>query len=184
MSNSLLSTNEMAQAIANRPNRRLNYKEQSDEHKAESLSADIESKIMGLKQTAERERVDLNNLSEVRERTYQYMEACKQAGAFPSVQGLAVYAYGFTRQGLNRYLRLNSDTPTSIFIEMVKDSIADILVNQSLYKNCDSIQALFQLKNNHDFSDRVQIEPITTDPFGGQVDSQELAQRYSDLPED
>lgn len=185
MDNTLMTTDEMAQQLAERPNRRLNYKEQSDVHRGEALSADIANKVECLKQTAGRGRVDFADMTQVMERTYQYMEACRQAEAFPSVQGLAVLAFGYSRQGLNRYLREHADTPAAQFVEMAKDIIVDILTNQSLYRNCDSVQAIFQMKNNHDFADRVQLEAVPpTDPLGGQVDQQALMERYRDLPED
>ena len=185
MDNALMTTDEMTQRLAERPNRRLNYKEQSDVHRGEALSADIENRIVALKQTAGRQRVDFNDLSQVQERTYSYLEACKQAEAFPSVQGLAVLAYGYSRQGLNRFLREHPDAPAAQFVEMAKDIIVDILTNQSLYRNCDSVQAIFQMKNNHDFADRVQVEAVTAqNPLGGQVDQQALMERYQDLPED
>ena len=185
MDNALMTTDEMTQRLAERPNRRLNYKAESDAHKAESLAADIENRIVALKQTAGRQRVDFSNLSQVQERTYAYLEACGQAEAFPSVQGLAVLAYGYSRQGLNRFLREHPDAPAAQFVEMAKDIIVDILTNQSLYRNCDSVQAIFQMKNNHDFADRVQVEAVTAqNPLGGQVDQQALMERYQDLPED
>ena len=43
---------------------------------------------------------------------------------------------------------------------MATDLFADVLTNQSLHNNANPVQALFQLKNNHAFADRVEIQPV------------------------
>lgn len=180
LSTKLKNIDQMADEIAERPNRRLNYKEQSDEHKGKALSADIRSKTDALKLAASRERVDFRNLHQVQQRVYEYMAACEKAESFPSVQGLAAYGFGCSRQWLNRFLKEHPNSNVSQFIEMVKDSFSDILTNQSLYRNCDSVQAIFQMKNNHDFADRLQIEPLQpVDPLGDAPDIDELTKRIA-----
>lgn len=183
MSKQLMDTSQMVGALESKPNRRLNhYKVEADEHKADELAADITRKAAALKQSTQ---VDLNDLAQVQARTYQYMDACRQAAAFPSVMGLAALAFGGSTQWLNKYLRMNPETPTARFIEQTKSAFADILTNQALYRNADSTQAIFQLKNQHNFVDCVQIEPVVpTAPLGAQVEARELLERYGDIPED
>ena len=183
MSNQLMDVDEMAQSMV--PNRRLSYKEESDILKSESLAADIDVKIDALKRTTERGKVDFNNLREVQERVFEYMTACKQATIYPSAMGLASLAFGYSTRGMNKYLAENPDTPTAQFIELVKSSFADILTNAALFRNADTTQVIFQLKNQNNFVDRVQLEPIqSASPLGTQIDAETLAEKYSDLPED
>lgn len=135
------------------------YKTQSDAHKGDQLQADIANRIVALQETTNREKVDFANLSQVKERTYLYLEACKEASVFPSVMGLAVHGFGVSRQALNQYL-LTHNNATTAFIELTKDVIADILTNASLYNNANTIASIFQLKNSHAFSDKVEIQAV------------------------
>ena len=99
--------------------------------------------------------------------------------------GLASLAYGYSTRGMNKYLAEHPAEPSAQFIELVKSSFADILTNAALFRNADTTQVIFQLKNQNNFVDRVQLEPITqTDPLGGPVDQRVLMERYQDLPED
>lgn len=181
MPKKLQTSTEMAQEISKRPNKRLNYKEQSDAHKAETLADNLDFQLAALKDVTERERVDLHDLEQVRARTFEYIAACKSAAAFPSVMGLAVYGFGLSRQRLNQFLRDHQGKPSAEFIEQAKDAFADVLVNQSLYRNADATQVIFQLKNCNGFSDRLEIEPIQSKdgPLGPLLDPEELAARIN-----
>lgn len=178
----LLDSNEMAEKT--KPNRRLNYKETSDIHKAESLSQDIDNRITALKSVVKNGRVDLRDFEQVQKRTFSYLESCKKAQAFPSVLGLAAFGFGMSRQGLNRFLRDHPDLPSAQFIETTKDIFADILVNQSLYRNCDVTQVIFQLKNCNGFSDKLEIEAAKpVNPLGELMDQKQLEEMIDSLPE-
>ena len=50
-------------------------------------------------------------------------------------------------------------------IDVACDMMADILTNQSLHNNANPVQSLFQLKNNHAFADRVEIEPVINNSY-------------------
>lgn len=168
----------MAKAIAERPNRRLSYQEENSQYKAEALSADIDGKITALKATATRNGVDLYNLPEVQERTFAYMKSCAAAGAFPSVMGLSALGLGHSRQNVNKFLREHPETPSARFLELAKDVFADILSNSALFHRADCVQAIFQLKNNHAFADRIEVVPeVKTSPLGPEIDQAELERR-------
>ena len=64
-------------------------------------------------------------------------------------------------------------------IEMAYDLFADIITNQSLHNNANGIQALFQLKNNHSFADRVEIEPVVNRFEDEVYSSEDIAKRYA-----
>ena len=176
MKNQLMDTSQMVGVLESKPNRRLNhYKVESDEHKADELAADISRKVVALKRST---RVDLGDLYQVQERTFQYLEACQESGAYPSTMGLAALAFGGSTQWLNKFLRNNPDAPTAQFIEQVKSAFADILTNQALYRNADSTQAIFQLKNQHNFADSIKIEPVLPqNPLAPVTDAEERRKR-------
>lgn len=184
MPKKLQTSTEMAQEIEERPNRRLNYKEQSDAHKEETLAANLDFQLAALENTTKRERVNLHDLEQVQERTFEYIMACKEAASFPSVLGLAVYGFGLSRQRLNQYLRSYPEEQSAQFIEQVKDAFADTLVNQSLFRNADAAQVIFQLKNCNGFADKLEIEPVQPqDPLGPTVDRAKLEEIIMSLPE-
>ena len=107
-----------------------------------------------------------------------YLEACSLSSCFPSVMGLSG-ALVCSRQNLHRWLLSHPDHPTTDFISMVKDSMADVLTNASLYNNANAVQVIFQLKNHFDHADRVEIAPVVPNT---QIDSdynaEEIRRRY------
>lgn len=154
------------------------YKELSDEHKGEQIAQSISSKALSLKQAINAPKVDLSNTAEVQGRTFEYLEACSLSSCFPSVMGLSG-ALGCSRQNLHRWLLSHPEHPTTDFISMVKDSMADVLTNASLYNNANAVQVIFQLKNHFDHADRVEIAPVVPN---AQIDSdynaEEIRRRY------
>ena len=153
----------MSEQVANGKRTKDIYKVQAEQFKAEQLSQDIGRAVYALSQPeAEAGRVDFSNVEDVRRRIVDYLKACQLSGTYPSVQGLASFGFGISRQALNQWLRRdkNSGSEVAQLIGRATDMFADILTNQSLHNNANGIQALFQLKNNHAFADRVEVEPI------------------------
>ncbi len=134
------------------------YKQQSDEHKGEQLQSDIGDKLAALKEADGSTKINWDDIGQVKDRTYSYLEACKNAGVYPSVMGLAVFGYGVSRQALNAYLNSHNNATTD-FIAKTKDIMADILTNASLYNNANAVQVIFQLKNHFNYTDTVQLQP-------------------------
>lgn len=177
---------EMAQAMvaereANGYKKKV-YKAEADAHKGEALQLDIMAQLEALQASEQRKKVDLRNIADVKQRTYDYLSACAAAEAFPSVMGLAVHGYGISRQALNQYL-LRNDNEVTEFIDRTKDVIADILTNASLYNNANAVAVIFQLKNSHSFADRVEIEPVTSKNESDRFTADEIAAKYAELPE-
>ncbi|MFI3226991.1 MAG: hypothetical protein R3Y09_06205 [Clostridia bacterium] len=141
-------------------NPRLNYKEQSDEHKSKEISISISNKIEILEDITSRGKTDLNNIEEVKIRAIDYFKACELASSFPSVMGLASHGFGISRQALDKYLQ-NNNNETTEYIKMVKDQMADILTNESLYNRANAVQALFQLKNHFGHADKIELQAVT-----------------------
>lgn len=157
--------------------RRKIYKEVSDQHRGELLAADLERKIAGLRETIRRDRADWGNLEQVQSRCLEYLQRCQEAKCLPTVGGLSVFALGYTRQRLNAYMRENPDTPTTQFLMQIKDLLADTLETGALNRNLDSVMAIFTMKNDHDRADRVQLEPVVSEPLGTTPDQRALEER-------
>ena len=161
-----------------RPNQPI-YKIQSGEFKKQELSADIQRVIDIF--SVRRPKVNFRQSEEVQTRIVEYFTACANAGVYPSVQGLAVQGFGVSRQALNQWRNKHQDLDSTKLIEMACDLIADILTNQSLHNNANPVQALFQLKNNHAFTDRVEVAPVYSDRVD-EISVEEIEKRYL-LPE-
>ena len=154
------------------------YKEISDEHRAELVSADIRRKADAL--AGQKGRVELSDINQVKTRAQEYLAACAESGTFPSILGLASLGFGCSRQWVNDYLRTNPNSESAQYIEKLKDAFADILVNASLGRSADSTMGIFVLKNCAGFRDRYEIEPVTTtQPLGADPDRLALEQRIS-----
>lgn len=183
----------MSEQVANGKRTKDIYKVQAEQFKAEQLSQDIGRAVYALSQPeAEADRVDFSNVEDVRRRIVDYLKACQLSGTYPSVQGLASFGFGISRQALNQWLRRdkNKGSEAAELIERACDMFADVLTNQSLHNNANGIQALFQLKNNHAFADRVEIEPILEHEPEAAMSAEDIARRYlveyepEALPED
>lgn len=162
MSRDIKPVEEMAQdlALAVESGKRTKdiYKAQSGQYKKEQLQADIGRALSSL--DTKPKKVDLNNFEEVQERTEAYLKACQIAGVYPSVQGLASHGFGVCRQWVNAWKNQHPDSETAQYLDRVFDMMADILTNESLHNNANVVQAIFQMKNNHAFSDKMEIQPV------------------------
>lgn len=154
------------------------YKELSDEHKGEQIAQSVSSKALSLKQAINAPKVDLSNTAEVQKRCFMYLEACSQASCFPSVMGLSG-ALGCSRQNLNRWVLSHPGHPTTDFVNMAKDVMADILTNASLYNNANAVAVIFQLKNHFEHADRVEIAPVVQNQFDSDnYNPEDIRRRY------
>lgn len=160
------------------------YKELSDEHRAEIISADVRRKAQALKE--QKGQIDLSDFKLVQERTQVYLAACADAGTIPNVLGLASYGFGCSRQWLNEYMRKHPNSETTEYLETLKDMFADVLINASLGRVADSTMGIFVLKNCAGFRDRFEVEPVQPkyDPQGPLVPIEELEARFAALPDD
>lgn len=154
------------------------YKALADEHKNEEISLSIKTKSSALRQAIDAPKVNLSDTQQVQARTFAYLEACEIASCFPSVMGLSG-AMGFSRQNLYRWLLAHPDHPTTDFVNMVRDAIADVLTDASLHNNANAVQVIFTLKNWHDHADKVEIAPVMHRPVDDEeVSVDEIRKRY------
>lgn len=181
MSNSF-SVESMADALVADKNKsgytKKLYKELSDEHKERQIEQSIVGKAAGLKQAINAPKVNLADTKLVQERAFMYLDACAISSSFPSVMGLAC-AMGCSRQNLNRWLATHPEHETTNFVNMVKDVMADVLTNASLFNSANAVQVIFQLKNHFEHADRVEIAPVTPNRFEDkEIDVEEIRKRY------
>ena len=183
----MLDVDDMTEALTEKKNRNgynsKMYKAQSDEHKAEQLSKLVAKATTGLNNYQSRVTIDFTDIESVKQRTEAYLTACGNSGTFPTMQGLAVYGYGMSRQYLNSYLASNPSTSATKYINMVRDAIADITVNSALFNNADATMSIFVLKNNHSFTDHIEIQPTQVEDKP-KLSAEEIAERYRDILED
>ncbi|MFV0314846.1 MAG: hypothetical protein ACK5I7_07035 [Anaerotignum sp.] len=153
------------------------YKEMSDEHKGEQITQSIQDRSTALKQALNLSRVDLSDTKQVQDRAFMYLEACSLSASFPSVMGLSG-AMGCSRQNLNRWLLSHPDHPTTNFVNMVKDTMADILTNASLFNTANPVQTIFQLKNHFEHVDRIELAPVVPNQSDNDYNADEIRKRY------
>ncbi|MCH4153354.1 MAG: hypothetical protein LKF32_01725 [Mageeibacillus sp.] len=179
--NDLVTVKSMAEVLS-ADKKRSNYKgklykEMSDEHKCDQITQDTQNKLSALKQTLDVPRVDLSNTKQVQDRAFMYLEACSLSASFPSVMGLSG-AMGCSRQNLNRWLLSHPDHPTTNFVNMVKDTMADILTNASLFNTANPVQTIFQLKNHFEHVDRIELAPVAPNQSDNDYNADEIRKRY------
>lgn len=125
-----------------------------------------------------RGRVDLRDTQEVQARTLEYVQACELAGLLPSISGLCGYGLHCSRQWLHKFKVQNSAHETTVFLERVGELFADCLIQTSLAGASNAVMALFTLKNNHGYLDKVSVEDVTEDEGEAALDVGDIMKRY------
>lgn len=174
-----------ADLIASDRNNKIkgNYKQESDKHKKEELSVNISEELSALKSADNKglKKVNFKDIDEVKQRTYDYIEACSLAGVYPSLLGLCSHGFIISRQAMYLHMRNHPNDETTEFLERVSDVFANILINQSLYNNANPVQAIFQLKNHFGHTDKTEVN--ITASTGQEQTTEELYAAVDCLPE-
>ena len=176
----MLSKNKELLADTKRGNPRTNiYKADADEHKAEMLSKSIGdlTEVLKRDQIKNISRVNFDDIEEVKRRTIEYFESCQASSHYPSMLTLCSIGYGCSRSLLDIYINTHNNE-SSNYLLRVKDLIADILTNASLYNTADNVSVIFQLKNLHGFADNIRVEasPVMPDI---PVDKEAIRKRHT-----
>ncbi len=167
-------TNKLTQRKKEKPKI---YREIADEAKAAMISADVALKRQNLATASQQPKVDLDDLDAVKGRTDAFLASCEAAAVVPTFLGLSV-SYGYTREGLYKYLRNFKQTKTAQYIELVRETLADVMITASLTRTTDNSTTIFALKNLHGFSDRIEVEPVQAPPNPlGEIDEEALRER-------
>lgn len=156
------------------------YPEVNREMKIQALSEDVLAKAKSLEKPTE--KVNLHDLEAVKSRTVAYMQACADAGCFPSSMGLASLGFGCSRQWIDEFFRTHKGSPSADFLERTKDCFADILSNAALNRHVSEVVSIFILKNCNGFSDRLEITPAPPEnPLGNDPDMVALEAKLQDI---
>lgn len=154
------------------------YREAANEINAAIIGADVSQKRKELMKAAERPRVNLHDLEDVKNRTDEFLTACETVAVIPTFLGLCT-AFGMSREAVYKFLRNNPGSSSAEFIGLSRETLANIMITASLNKASDPATTIFSLKNLHGFSDRLEIEPIQSKdgPLGPLADKAELERR-------
>lgn len=127
-----------------------------------------------------RERVDLRDTAEVQARVMEYVEACEAAGLIPGMSGLCGYSLHCSRQWVQKFKRDNPGHATTRFLDRVGELFADCLSNAALAGASNAVMSLFVLKNNHGYSDRVELEAVQSEAEEPErkLTADEIARKY------
>lgn len=109
------------------------YKKESGEYQEEKLRDLIACNLSDIAAFATKERVALEDVEEVQQRTIIYLRACMESGTFPSSLGLA-RSLGYSDRALRHWRSKQSHTATAQWLEVFNELCADIL-SQSALKN-------------------------------------------------
>lgn len=149
------------------------YGEVNSELRAAQISNDVALRRQLLEQ-ANKSKVTLSDVREVKDRTNRYLAACQEAAVIPTMSGLAL-AFGYTRQGVYRHIREHEGSESVKYLEVVQGLLEDCLVAAGLGKTADSAVAIFALKNHFAYSDKLEIAPTAPEPpLGRLVEQAEL----------
>lgn len=174
-SETVLLSAELAQKKQNKPKL---YNEASSELRATQITNDVGLKIELLEQ-ADKKKVVLSDVREVKERTNRYLVACQEAAVIPTMSGLAL-AFGCTRQAIYKHIREHKGSESVDYLEMVRGLLEDCLVSAGLSKTADTSVAIFALKNHFAYTDKLEIAPPEPDPpLGHMVTQEELEARIN-----
>ena len=176
----MLTKDREIAAGRSRGNPRANlYKADADEHKAEMLSKSLGdlTEVLRRDQIKNITRVDFNDIEELKRRTIEYFESCQATNHYPSMLTLCAIGYGCTRDMFDFYIKTHNNE-SSNYMARIRDTIADILTNASLYNTADNVSVIFQLKNLHGFADNIRVEasPVMPDI---PVDKEAIRKRHT-----
>ena len=99
------------------------YNEASSELRATQISNDVALRRELLEQ-ADKSKIVLSDVREVKERTNRYLAACQEAAVIPTMSGLAL-AFGYTRQGVYRHIREHEGSESVKYLEVVQGLLED-----------------------------------------------------------
>lgn len=156
-----------------------NYKEVSDQLKAEALGAAIDQQLALLAAAKRRGRVDLDNVDEVEATAGVYMTSCKQAGVFPTMLGFAA-ACGYSRKTVYEYIARHNGKSAQ-YLDALRSSWAAVIAQMGLSRQCSESVSIFLLKNcGQGMADRAEVDlaPKREDPLGERVSAEELRRKY------
>lgn len=160
--------------------RAKNYKEISDELKAQALDNILDQQMHLLRTAKQRGRVNLHDVDELEAAAEVYLQSCKLSNTFPTMLSFAA-SLGYSRGHLYRFINDNAGTPAGQYLDNLRGAFAGVVAQMGLARQCSEPVAIFLLKNSgQGLTDRVEIEASakTDDRFGEAVSPEELQRKY------
>ena len=157
-----------------------------DRYKGLSSDADMRLSVMiknraDALRNAPRVKVNFQNIEDVKQRTYDYLDACAIASTYPTIIGLAVHGFGVSKQAVYNHMSSYPDSPTTAFLRMISDFLADILINDALRRKCDCVSSIFVLKNLYGFRDNAELPVPDVVDNEEKATAQEYLRKYGDI---
>lgn len=106
-------------------------------------------------------KIRIDDVNALRYKSLQYFESCDAIGTLPSMLGLA-RSLGHSRSNLYYYIDKHPNTPSTEFLEIVRDSISEMLDYASLTRKVDNSTAIFMQKSIHQRIDKAELLVHTT----------------------
>ena len=182
--NAPMSYNAMIEDARNIKDNSKLYKAKSLEVSDARISELVAQCAVELTNSAACDPITLNDTETVKQQTIAYISACAKAACFPSVNGWA-RSMGFSRNALYDFRNRNPEHKTSQWIDMTLDAFSEIITQSALRNNCNSIVAIFIQKAQYGMREQEEhIKPVLDSPLGKITSSEEIREKYKDLPDD
>ena len=155
------------------------YGEVASELKSEALSAALEQQMYLMGVAADRGRVNLDDLEELKAATEIYLKSCQISGTFPTFLAYSA-SLGYSRQAVYAYISRHT-TKTAEFLDNLRSSFAAIVAEMGLKRACSEALAIFLLKNSgQGLADRTEIDLAAhqESPLGEKISTEELKRKY------
>lgn len=158
--------------------KRKPYKVESDEHRADVLSALVNKSAAQLVEADQRGKISLSDTAAVKAQTMLYMQCCEQTGSFPSIVGLS-RSLGYSRRAIYDEIDHHTNPATADWLEMCRDTFSDILAESALTNNANTIMAVFLSKAVYGLRESIELIAHTDNPLGNNSDPGTIADKYS-----
>lgn len=120
--------------------------------------------------------VDINDVEEVNERTILFFQLCDEIGVKALWETYA-FALGYSVQSLSNYIHCRPKPASHDILVRSKNRLLSDLVQLTASGQVNPIPAIFLLKNNFGYTDKMEITTTATDPLGEQKSIAEIKQR-------
>lgn len=108
-----------------------------------------------------REKVDLFDVEDTRQRISEYCAACSLCGFLPGMSGLAGYGFKCSRAWISKFMRDNPRHQTTELLNTVRELFADALLNTGLMGAANPAMSIFALKNTANYRDKPEGDDTT-----------------------
>ncbi len=166
------------QALSTRRGQSI-YKKESGEYQEEKLKDLIGLNLEELAEVATKERIALEDVTEVKKRSVIYLRACQETGTFPSSLGLA-RSLGYSDRALRHWRSKQPNTDTAQWLEIFNDMCADILSQSALKNNANNIMAIFLNKALYEMRETSElvVTPNSRELDAVEYNADDIRKRY------